>query len=602
LQILCEDLIRLVRVPEGVGAELLLRCLLHCMLGVAKGNHRQSCTSFLALDLLRIMGEAIAHFCTVLQDSATAEQMNDLCGLRGVYRTAIEQFWVYARQDIHTDAARAYLIAACSQNAFRNMSIADEETNNLENWLEEAINGSILRDSVCGGTGPVCPKQGKIAYLITLWSTGFVRGLEQIFSALQDGLQNKSAIVRSRSWKGFLGILNKNTRVLGQTRGVVESCLGDPSARVREAALISLRENKAWMASLVENANKGAVDESPAIRKQFLRIFEQSCFDYDPSARVAACYMLHGVVNDDTSVAAAAQEALRRLWLPSKRIGVFEERLEHTLDTMTFIVQHYPGLEFSLRQFIASNRKSTDLEKCKMLVAAALRRLTRTVDAGTDACQMLRILAVFAQAKVSLFTTPPYPILLSFLSRSSMEAQSTSFMHAASILIRLIRSQPDFDVGVLVQLEYTLLQLLPVYKSDEMMDIVTKCLWTTCDRLKTYPRLFKLIASLKEKMSEFLQEDLSLPGQIGALAKAKRSIRLIGVIGKNFFDGGYGAAGELRFYHWYPESIIKLLLRLFKVLASSVSHLALQSVCRFCCSWPNYVIDEEVSTVFHAIL
>ncbi len=100
-------------------------------------------------------------------------------------------------------------------------------------------------------------------------------------------------------------------------------------------------------------------------------------------------------------------------------------------------------------------------------------------------------------------------------------------------------------------------------------------------------------------MSKFGPKDLSLPSQIGALAKAKRSIRLVGFVGKNFFDGGYGASGELRFYHWYPESIINLLLRLAKEMTSSVSYLALQSVCRFCYSWPNYIIHDEVSTVFH---
>jgi hypothetical protein len=600
----CGDLIHLVRAPEGVGAELLLRCLLHCMLEVAKDKHRQLCTILLALDLLRIMEEAISYFYTVIQDSATAEQTSDLYGSTGVYRTAIEHLWWNVSQDIHTGAARAYLIAACAQNAFRDISITNEEMGSLKGWLEEAIDGSYLRDSVFGAglRHQICPKKGKTAYLITLLSTGFFQGLEQILYVLRDGIQNGSAIVRSRSWKGSLGIFNNNTRIRGQTRGVVASCLSDPSARVREAALVSLREDNAWMASLVENGRIGAVDLSPAIRKQFLRIFEKSYLAHGQSAPVAACYMLRGVSDDNASVAAAAQETLRRLWLPSERNGVFEERLEQTLDIMTFVVQQYPGLESSLCQFIALNRKSTDFTKCKMLVAAALRKVKTTIDAGTDTCQMLHILAVFAQANRSLFTPPPYPLFLLYLSKSSMEARNTSFRHVASVFVQVIRCEPDFDAEMLVQLKDTLLQLLKVCKGDERMDIVTICLWKACDRLKSYPGLFKLIASLTQQISEFDPKDLNVPGQIAALAKAKRLIKLIGFIGKNFFDNGYGAPGELRFYHWYPKSIINSLLELFKKRSSSISHLALQSVCRFCYSWPDYVIDDEMSTVFHEIL
>jgi len=120
---------------------------------------------------------------------------------------------------------------------------------------------------------------------------------------------------------------------------------------------------------------------------------EKSYFAQKQAAPETACYLLRGVVDDNASVAITAQKCLRRLWLPSERDGVDVERLEHSLSTMSFVVQQYPGLESSLCHFIALDRNATE---CKSLVPAALRKLERTIDAGADTCSLLRILAVFA--------------------------------------------------------------------------------------------------------------------------------------------------------------------------------------------------------------
>lgn len=95
----------------------------------------------------------------------------------------------------------------------------------------------------------------------------------------------------------------------------------------------------------------------------------------------------------------------------------------------------------------------------------------------------------------------------------------------APIFVQVIRWEPGFDADILVQLEDTLLRLLKVFKGDERMDIVTICLWKVCDRLENYPRLFKLIASLTQQISELDPEDLNITGQISALAKARRLIK-----------------------------------------------------------------------------
>lgn len=604
LQVLCEDLVQTVRSPEGVGAEVLLRCLLHCMLKLANDSDRRHCPSLLSLQLLRTMGEAIAYLYAFVQRAVTADQTNDLYGPIGVYRTVIDHIRWNARHNIHTGAARAYLIAVCAQNAFSDTSRSDEEMENLKEWLEQAIDGPSLRDSFfeTSSCHKVWPKQVMTAYLITLLSTHFFQGLERILTVMRDGLEDDSVIIRLKSWKGLIGIYNNNMSILRQTKGVVAGCLSDPSARVREAALISLQENDEWMTSLVENAQQGGVDKSPAIRKQFIWISEKSYLTQSQVALAAACHMLRAVVDDNAGVAAAAQKALARLWLPSGRNAVLEERLERTLNTISFVVQQHPGLESCMCQFFALHRKSADVAKCKLLVAAALRKVTRTLDGGADTCQMLDTLAVFAKAKGCLFTTPPYHLFQSYLSRSSMETNSSSFGHVASIFIHVVGYNSDFDRDILSQLENTLLRLLTICKDDEKMEHATKCLWTASNRLKTYSRLFKIIASLEQLISRLNQEDLTEPIQGVARVKARRSIKLIGLIGRNFFDNCIGASLEIRFYHWYPKSIIDLLLQIHKRRSCSMSCLALQSVCRFCHAWPSYIINDELTSVFHEVL
>ncbi len=68
------------------------------------------------------------------------------------------------------------------------------------------------------------------------------------------------------------------------------------------------------MASLLENGNKGAIDESPAIRKQFLGIFEKLYLAYGSSARVAACYLLHSVADDNARSASKALATIETGW------------------------------------------------------------------------------------------------------------------------------------------------------------------------------------------------------------------------------------------------------------------------------------------------
>lgn len=609
LQVLCEDLVQIVFSPEGIGAEVLLRCLLHCMLKLANDSDSRHCPTLLALQLLRTMGEAIAYLYAFVQGAATAEQKMDLYGPTGAYRTVINHIQRNARHNIHTGAARAYLIAVCAHNAFRDTSRSDEEMNGFKEWLEEVINGPSLPDSFfeTSSCHQLWPEQVMTAYLITLLSTNFFQGLERILFVMRDGVENDSVIIRLKSWKGLIGIYNKNRSILRQTTGLVAGCLSDPSAKVREAALISLRENNEWMPSLLENAQQGGVDRSPAIRKQFVWISEKSYLAQGQdqaeiqAAIAAACHMLRAVVDDNAGVAAAARKALARLWLPSGRNAVLEERLERTLCSITSVVQQHPGLESCMCQFFALDRNSADVATCKLLVAAALRKVTRTLDGGADTCQMLDTLAVFAKAKGCFFTTPPYQLFQSYLSRSSMETKRSSFGHVASIFIHVVGYNSDFDEDILIQLETTMLRLLRICRDDERMEYVTKCLWTASDRLKTYPRLFKLIASLQQLISRLNQEDLIEPIHGVARDQARRSIKLIGLIGKNFFDNCVGAALELRFYHWYPKSIIDLLLQIYK-RPSWMSYLALQSVCKFCHAWPSYIINDEITSVFHEIL
>ena len=242
LQVLCEDLVQIVRSPEGMGAEVLLRCLLHCMLKLANDSRSRHCPSLLALQLLRTMGEAIAYLYAFVQGAATAEQKKDLYGPTGVYRSVINYIQLNARHNIHTGAARAYLIAVCAHNAFKDTSRSDEEINTSNEWLEKVMDGPPVPESFyeTSSCHQVWPKQVMTAYLITLLSTNFFQGLERIFFVMRDGLENNSVIIRLKSWKGLIGICNNNRSILRQTTGLVAGCLSDPSAKVREAALISL--------------------------------------------------------------------------------------------------------------------------------------------------------------------------------------------------------------------------------------------------------------------------------------------------------------------------------------------------------------------------
>lgn len=592
--IFCENLVQLVRSPQGIGAEVLLRCLLHDTLKVVNGCDRR----LFALQLLKTMGEAIACLYADVQDAAAAEQINDLYGQTGVFRNVLDHLRWYARQDIHTSAARAYLLAAYACNVMKDNSTTEEERRDFKRWLVKAIDGPpsgdpFLETSSCH---QVYQGQGGTAYLIILLSTEFFRGLGQIVFVIRAGLANDSVPIRLNCWKGWLAILGKNTKILRQSKGVVAGCLGDPSAKVREAAIVSLQENDAWTASLVENAGKGMSDKSPAIRKRFIRILEKSYIAQSPTTPDAACHMLRGVVDNNSSVAAAAQKALERLWLLSGRNDVHEEQLEDTLHTIFLIIQRYPGLESSLCKFFAFDRQGADFATCQLLVAVALRKATMSMGAGVEG-QTLCTLAVFAKANGYLFTNPPYPLLQAYLSQSSMETDDMSFAYVASIFVQVVKCNPDFDTGFLIDLENTLLRLLTICRDDIKREHVTKCLWTVSDRLRTYPRLFKLVASLKELIARLDLEDSTEPLQGAALVKARRSIKLTGLIGKYFFhNGGDKAYSELHF------SIVPRLSQIFKRRSKSLSHLALQSMCKFFHACPSCIIDNEMSSLCREVL
>ena len=571
LQILCDDLVHLVLEPKGAGAELLLRQLLQCQLDVIKHNQNQLCTSLSALDLLGTMGIAVAKFYALVQETATSDQTNDIHGLSGAYRTTMEHFRSNQGQnDLQGSAAHAYLVATFAHRALYDASLTTQ---------------SDLPQQVC-------VKQIQTAYLITLLFTEFFQGLEQIISVLREGLEFQSSIVRLKSWKGLLGICDHNPRILDQTQGVVARCLEDPSNRVREGALISLCENRAWMSSLLQNASKGVVDKSPAIRRLFVKVFEKSYRLQDQSTIMAACYLLRAVVDDNVRVSTAAQKALEKSWLPSDTL---EKDSECIVYTLALIVELYPSLESSLRHFILLNRKPSESGKWKLLIATALRKATKIV-AGESAISTLGVLTVFARANGNLFRTPPYSLIDSYLTQSTMKASKTSFEQVVSILIEVVKCDRGFDGKSLAQLRSTLLNLLTMCKDDTSTDCVTKCLCTVSEKLNSGPRISTIIKSLERQIGRLDEKDSQ------NIAKIGRLIRLVGYIGKNILVKDHKTSVIRQSCHWEPRSIIELLLRIFKRQSGSLSHLALQSICRFCHSWPSYLIDDELSCVFSEVL
>ena len=589
LLLLCEDLVQLVGSPQCAGAELLLRCLFTRVLHIIKNNGCQLRLKVLALELLKIMGEAIASVYDVLQKSAIAEQLIDCHGsMLEIYRIVMEHLWWNFQEDNRLRTARAYLATVYAYNASSSPTVTDIDLKSLEKWPEQPRN--------------ICPKLGETAYFITLLATGFFQSLRQIIIVLRDESKSNSAGIRLKSWKGLLGIFDKKANVIVCSQRVVHRCLRDSSVKVREASLAFFTDNREWMTSLAENAERGLTDDSSTIRKQFIKFYEKLYVAESNFATMAVCHLLRGVGDKDASVALAANKALERLWLQPERTMILERAHENALDVMNTILERYPCLEDSLCQYFASGRKAEDFASCKLFATAALRKVQTSIEKNTDRRPWLRILAVLTKANGSLFGRPPNSLLLLYINRSKMEFENTSFKYVTSMLSCLVKCNPDFDTNTLALLERTLLELLPVCKGDGNMDHVTRGLWASSDRLKSYPRLFNLILSLEQQISAIVHKEPNVFIEGMPLAVARRLISLIGFMGKNFFLETHQAVVESGNHSWYPRSIMLSLLKISQSQLTGLNRLALHSLCRFCHSWPEYMSHDEIIGFFDRIL
>lgn len=604
LRMFCEDLVSVVHLPEWAGAEMLLRFLLPSTLKLAQESGHSDPLKLLALDLLAVMGGAISQLYTTIQNATTESlikhatdrsangrlDVTGLVGWRGLYHIVLEHLRCDWTQDIQIGTARVQLLATWMHSALCNTLLAGEEVDRIKAWLDDIVN-----EQEVNALGPrfdaqsqVRSAQGRLAYLMIVLACKFGPALEQIISVLRDSLEHTLVPVRMRSMKGLVQIFGNNRYILGRTSGVVARCLRDPSIKVRESALASLWNQPEWEESLEECVEEGLRNSSPTIRKHFIKVSEDLYLRQGPSASKPPGYILRSVLDGDPKVAETARKALERFWLPSVQSDYDHQALERTLEVIVAIILREPSLEPSLCHFIAVQQGVPNIAGCSSLLVAALSRVTNERIGEEERCHMLRVLAIFAKANGALFTPSQNLIFLELMSASGPGRCQQSFEHAADIFGHVTRKQHSLDPGTYGQAEDTLLQLLTSCTRGEEMEHITMCLWTICARLGSSWKILDLIITLRQQLASF---------------PAKTSIRLLGYIGKNCFREGHQATKiDLSSRHWYPVSVVRLLLDIFQDRSCSLRWFALRSMGMICHSWPSLIVDEELSMTFEVIL
>lgn len=467
--------------------------------------------------------------------------------------------------------------------------------------------------------------QARLAYGLTILNMGFCKAFERILKIFLDSMSSEQVMVRSRSLRGVVQMMEKDPSILDRGASVTRlilKCIGDPSSMVRDSALMLVGKCVSMKPALEDEMCKSILvctnDAAIGVRKRSMKLLKD-IYARNPRTDVKAVIadsLLQRAKDSDESVSELARQTFEEIWLsPFYRVAAAgadtvpeKLALKDQVALIIYMVKRnataMPVLESLLQNLLSNSYRSApaNFRVCKAMVAAMFDGLIHQEELpqGLGQQHVLDTLTVFAKANAKLFTADQLQHLQPYVEHLS-NADDLLLFRAVVVIFRYVLPHICFTLGSLLgDIQTALLKNLAKFAEAELNEVVP-CLWTISNALKNTAKLVRASCSIFAGILRVQDGTSAGKGPGAALVRVKNYMRIAGYIGKYWDLENDHEAFREKFTWWKGRSVSGLMVELITPYAKrqqprDMRAMALESIGLICQTWPQHLREKQTET------
>ncbi|KAK0913191.1 Sister chromatid cohesion protein 2 [Friedmanniomyces endolithicus] len=658
IDIFTEDFLNVLPSSDWPSAEMLLRTLVLCLIGMVEGTKSTSSVCTLTLGLLGTIAAGILnlqstarstgrsldldecerskHLADLVEQLETGDvDKSSLVAFDGPYHSVIEYLQSRDLGDAQLRSAHGYHIMQWASllcggregfvdsDSGGTPKASKDLQSNLRHmlldlqWLENNHDYPTVSAS-----------QARLATMVLTLSSKLCMTFNKILSVLLTAMRSDQPKVKSRAMKSIVMLLEKDPSILDRNAHVlhsIDSCAGDASPLVRDSALMLLADcvrlrphlDKVVYVRVIERTG----DASIGVRKRCLK-FLRDIYLGNESVKMRsgiAQAVITRLKDSEETVSELARQIMEEIWfLPfvgrtldgdnavDAKLG-YSAQASLLIQTVQVGEAIGPVLESLITQLITKSKTpAAHTAVCRNLVGILFGGIIDPTELAGSPEQgpILRCLAVFARACPTVFTAPQLELLEPYTQSLAMQDDMDIYRSAVVILRHVLPHQSTLNDTCLQTLQGSLLSSVPKLSKSELQ-VVVPCLWTIDSMLGNRDRLVNFISSALKGV--YAMRSTSFVEQPQSVSKASRLLIIVGHFGKACdFEAHLTKFKEL--FAWYKGTSVAGLfadvLCPFTTLKQplSIRQPSLEAVCMISQSSPKLLLRQDVVKAFETVL
>ena len=652
LDIFIEDLLAVLNVPDWPGAELLLRALFRSFTSVIDDPKSLTPAKNMALELLGMIGSAIAELVSSTQHAAKAldnqdselsgwlsQMVNDytdgsletkeILAWNGPFHAVVDSLNPASPDDLQGTSAHGYCLAQWAK-AVCSGTMKGPESVDLAQRLQKGLSrtASLPFDS----QDSISSIQSQVAYAIVVLNMDLCRQFDYILEILLRSINTETTTVRSRALKSVTQMLEKDPTLLDRSRDfkfLIGQCTTDVSSMVRDNALTLISKCTSLRPALetdyTPNILALANDPAVGVRKRTIRILKEMYLrnsDRNVKAKIGGC-LLQRAQDLDAGVSEIARQTFEDIWMtpfwniPDLQYATAQDKiaLREQVDLIVQTAQRSDDVRSVLEQLLiqaltdGSKFSNSNSKVCRSFVATAFEKILDAAEDRREQQQTLFTLTVFARADPKLFTSDQVQILQPYIGNLS-STEDLDFFRSIVIIFRYTLPELSDNCQELRRNIQTGLlgSIQKLYKTE--LNEVAQCLWKLNGSLQNPEKLINLTKGVLSKLYGMRNDQFADPAQQDNMKRMRKYLWIAAAFGKHCDFEAYKDLFHRSLPWWDTEgrpSVADLIVQSMKPFTSKSQPLslrveALESIGNVCQAWPRQFTKKHISNAFEDIL
>ncbi|KAL5346662.1 Sister chromatid cohesion protein 2 [Pseudogymnoascus australis] len=651
LYIFVEDFIRSFDCPEWPAAEILLRLTLFKMTRLLESDETTSTVKLMAVDILGLIGAAIARLRFNIRHIANSEdcnpdfswyprnitegslqlepQLQDITSLEGPLHASIEFLTLQSAQEPQNQGAVGYLTAKWVFATYKSSGISTDHQNSkqersaLAATLQKMIAEDVYEPKAFD---PHClnASSARLAYGLTLLRSQLCESFNRVLEIIVNFAKNLHASIRCGSIKALLQILEADPFLIGRTPadivGTISGRIHDSSVPVRVSSLRCVEVAKEFGVEMLPDILRRVTDDSITVRKHAIKIL-RNIYLQSPEARAGSKIVeavLSRTADLDETARKLACQSIADIWilphLPPSTKNLSSKTTLVTINHLCLMARTVQGdcrlssiLTTTLRTILVHPSNGPPaLKVYSFFVSMMFNMLDSSIAKGdtvVDAATTFHLLLIFAKTKASIFTKQQIRLLQRYVGKTGREDDMMVYRCVISIIYRILPLVSDVDPALLRSMSTDLLEQIIHFKRAILNEVIP-CLRAIGEKLEDNKPLTNLTLSCLEHIRNMVGFRLSGLADQKAVWKLKKLLLIAGICGRYCRFEAQLEHFQMRFTDCY--SVSEFMIGTFSLFASSAQPLdvretALDAICRVCQVRPKHLTSSVVTTLFEEV-